>query len=154
VSADLAEKLHQRVNAALRSGRDDDKLWIGLGLEDVPGKPFQWAWNRERAAIRAHIMRKLGNNRTTKEAARFWNTHRGRGVEFAVTKIQNRLHRSHPNMRERQEAWKARSRPAAATNTAFTTDELAHLADHFAGANDPIAISIATKAATMLVSRK
>lgn len=146
MSVELAERLHRRVNAAL--GMKGDRAWIGLGLESVPGKPFGWAFERERAAIRAHIYKKLGNNRTMKEARRFWRTHRGKGVEWAVTRIQDRLHRSHPTYRERQEAWKARQ--GYAPSTAFTQDELRHIAEHFAGANDPLAISIAAKAAAKI----
>lgn len=150
MSVELAMRLRDRVDQALR---DDNRLghdpqrWIGLGLEDVPGKPFGWAFNAERRAILTHLQRK--DDGTLKGAHKAWETHRGRGYEFAVTRIQERLHRQHPTYRDRQEAWKLRMGLRRARPTpVFTPEELEMIAERFAGANDPVGQSIEQKASS------
>lgn len=113
--------------------RDDPHYWIGRGLEPVPGKPFGWAHNMERRALREHLERR--------------GRHSALALPFAVVRMQERLHREKPTMRQRQAA---RPIVTAAERPAFTRDELQHLADLFAGANDPTSASIGAKAAAML----
>ena len=116
---------------------------MGRGFEDVPGKPLGWAWNKEREEILAHLQRKLIHKHAMVGARKQWNTHRGLGLMWAVDRIQMRLHRSKPSMRERQ----ARIRiERAAQVVRFTVEELAMIAEHFAGANDPVAQAIWKKA--------
>jgi hypothetical protein len=148
MSVELATRLRDRVDAALRLDRQlghDPRRWIGLGLEDVPGKPFGWAFNAERRALLEHLQRK--DDGTLRGAHRAWGTHRGRGYTFIVTKLQERLHRQHPTYRDRQAAWKLRMglRQPNPTPT-FTEEELAMIAERFSGANDPIGQSIEQKA--------
>lgn len=148
MSVELATRLRDRVDQALRDDNQlgfDARRWIGLGLEDVPGKPFGWAFNMERRAILAHLQRK--DDGTLKGAHKAWRTHRGLGYEFRVTKLQERLHRSHPTYRDRQEAWKLRMGVRRANPTpVFTAEELVMIAERFAGANDPVGQSIEQKA--------
>lgn len=112
-------------------GRDDPRFWLGRGSEDVPGKSFGWAHNMERRAIREHL-KSRGRWRDARD-------------EFTVSKIQQRLQREYHRRKppigvRRTEAGPARPEP-------FTAEELAHIAEHFAGANDPLAQSIWRKAA-------
>jgi hypothetical protein len=112
-----------------------ERSFLGRGYENTPGKPFGWAWHRERDEIRKHLKRR-GR----------WH---GPIDEFAVTRIQQRLHRNKPTFAQRQAAWLARQ-PTSKPRPAFTEDELRHLVDLFAGANDPVSAAIAAKAAAML----
>ena len=116
--------------------------WLGRGLDDVPGRPFGWAWYHERDEIRVHIMRKLDRKDS---GCAFWQAHRGRGVEHRITQIQQRIHKYRPTLRERQLALGVvRPNPTPT----FTPEELAHIAEHFTGANDPVGQSIYAKAAS------
>jgi hypothetical protein len=63
-----------------------------------------------------------------------------------VTRIQQRLHRNKPTLRERQAAWHARQPKTPGASLSFTWEELERIAEHFAGANDPVTASIAAKA--------
>jgi len=113
--------------------------WLGRGNESVPGKPFGWAWHQEREEIRAHLRRRL------------WRFLPRDGIptstllEFRVSRIQERLHKYKPSFRERQAAWLARQ-PVVKPRPVFTDEELARIADHFQGANDPLAQAIYAKA--------
>lgn len=112
-----------------------ERSFLGRGYESTPGRPLGWAWHRERDEIRAHL-KKRGR----------WH---GPRDEFAVSRIQQRLHRNKPTFAERHAAWRDRqtlAQPMAALDAA----ELRHLVDLFAGANDPMSLAIAAKAAAML----
>lgn len=115
--------------------------WIGRGLEDVPGRPFGWAWHQERDEIRAHLLRRPERFEGDGFAAM--------RLEFRVNAIQRRLHRNRPTMRERQAAARARQAPRPPA-LAFERVELERLAELFADANDPVTASIGRKAAAML----
>lgn len=113
--------------------------WLGRGYESVPGKPFGWAWHQERDEIRAHLRRRL------------WRFLPRDGIptsallESRVSRIQERLHKNKPSYRDRQAAWLARQ-PKPLPAVRFTEEELARIAEHFAGANDPLAQAIYAKA--------
>jgi len=112
-------------------------------MEDVPGKPFGWAYHMERDEIRKHVHRK--NDGTLRGAHRFMRSHRGMGVEFRVTAIQDRIHKYRPTLRERQlKLGVKQPRPTPR----FTQEELALIAERFEGANDPIGQSIHAKASS------
>ena len=117
--------------------------WTGRGLDEVPGRPPDWAWQREREEIRRHIHAKLHHRYDYVGARRFWATHRGRGVEWAIDRIQARLHRGKPKMVERE---RLKRMEQLAAGLRFTVEELAHIAERFAGANDPLGQAIAAKA--------
>lgn len=117
--------------------------WVGKGFDEVPGKPADWAWLREREEIRRHIHAKLRHRYEWVGARRFWATHRGRGVEWAVDRIQERIHRGKPQMVERL---RLREMERVAAGLRFTVEELLHIAEHFAGANDPVGQAILDKA--------
>lgn len=111
--------------------------WLGRGYENVPGKSFGWAFHEERREIRDHLKR------------------RGRWVpgygEFEVTRIQQRIHRHKPTYAERQAIARARgerwvSPPPGPPPVIFTGEELQHIAEHYAFANDPIGQAICAKA--------
>lgn len=114
-------------------------------LFDVPGKPFGWAHHEERRLIRAHLDRKHGRlephswDWTIRELGR-------------VAQIQRRLHRYDKSFRELQTIYRAAKPVAVADSPEFTLEELAHLAEHFAMANDPVAASIAAKAAAAIAA--
>lgn len=115
--------------------------YLGRGFEPIAGKPFGWAWNQERAEIRAHLI------------ARGWSAN-DFGLDFRVTRIQQRLNREHrQRWKVRQDAWRARQPKAPPAVEPFTVDELERLVDLFAGANDPVTAAIATKALAMLEAR-
>jgi hypothetical protein len=109
--------------------------WIGRGYENIPGKPFGYAFNREREEIEKHLKR------------------RGRKHDhFTVTRIQQRIHKHKPSYRDVQQARNARM-PVRTAPPSFTDDELRHLVDMFHGANDPVSATIADKAAVILAAR-
>ncbi len=105
--------------------------FLGRGMQSISGKPFGYAHNKERDEIRAHLI------------ARGWDA-TDFAFEFRVTEIQQRIHRYAPTMRQRQEA--ARAKTIVQPSLEFTPEELQHIADHFCGANDPLAQSIYRKA--------
>jgi hypothetical protein len=74
-------------------------------------------------------------------------------LEFRVDAIQRRLHKYDPPLRVRQARAKAAAPPPAGSSEFLTWEELERLAEHFAGANDPIAISIGEKALAALAGR-
>lgn len=125
--------------------------WLGRGLDPVPGKPTDWAWERERAEIRRHIHAKLNHQYEWVGARRFWNTHRGRGVDHAIDRIQMRLHRANPIMQERLRLQRLER---AASGLRFSLEELEHIAEHFAGANDPVGQAIAERIGVALSDPK
>lgn len=126
---------------------NDGASWVGRGMEDVPGKPADWAWQQEREAIRRHIHAKLEHRHALVGARRFWQAHRGRGVEYAVDRLQLRIHRNNPVMIERQLGM---ALDRAAANLRFTVEELKYMAERFAGANDPVGQAIVDKIAGAL----
>lgn len=103
----------------------------------MAGRPSGWAWHQERAAIRAHL-------KARGRLPEPWG-------EFAVDRIQRRLHREKPTMRERQARIRIVSAPVVPQ---FNDDELRHLVELFAQANDPTSAAIGTKAAAILEARK
>lgn len=113
-------------------------------LFDPPGTPLGTAHHAERDRIRAHLRRRI------------WRFHFGPGISVAhrlesrVGAIQRRLHKYDPTLRERQAIARAKAPPPAATDVAFTWEELERLVEHFAGANDPVTAAIAAKAAASL----
>lgn len=117
---------------------DDPRRYLGRGYVPIAGRPFGYAFNMERAAIREHL-----------KARGRWHSARD---EREVSRIQDRLNREHPKRwAARQAAWRARC--AAASPPApepFTNEELRRLVDLFAGANDPVTVAIAAKAQAML----
>ena len=113
----------------------DPRAWVGRGYANVPGKPFGWAFNMERRALREHLERK--------------GRYSAQELFFAVTRLQERIHRDKPTYRQRQEAWKARHATRAPAPT-FTEEELRHLVDLFEGANDPLTAAIYEKARVIL----
>lgn len=123
-------------------GDGRNRRWAGRGFDQVPGKPDDWAWQRERDEIRRHIHAKLKHRYEMVGARRFWNTHRGRGVDHAIDRIQMRIHRANPLMQERLRQQRLEQ---AAAGVRFTAEELMHIAEHFAGANDPVGQAIAAK---------
>lgn len=118
--------------------------WLGRGLDNAAGKPFGWAWHRERDEIREHLERRLG---PVKPRSWEWAMR-----EQRVTRIQERIHKHRPTYRQRQEAARARgekwvSPPPGPPPVRFTDEELERIAEHFERANDPLAQSIWRKAA-------
>ncbi len=110
------------------------KSFLGRGYDNVPGQSFGYAWNREREEIRQHLYRR----------PHLLKEHE---LEFRVTKIQDRIHKYKPTLRQRQEAAaiiKSSLKPIP--NPGFTIEELQHLVDLFEGANDPLSAKIASKA--------
>lgn len=121
---------------------DDPKRWLGRGSQDVPGKSFGWAHNKERDAIRTHLRRRLWRFGLDDMAAA--------RLEFQVTKIQQRLQRDYHRRKPPVGARRVVSIP---TNQ-FTTEELQHLVDLFSDANDPISAEIARKAAAQIRDKR
>jgi hypothetical protein len=128
----------------------EKQSWLGRGWLDVPGKPFGWAWHMERDEIRRHLRRRVWKFGLDGLAAF--------RLEERVTAIQRHLHRSRPTMAQRQQAWRercaAQAPPPTGTTMDLTWEELAHLADLFSGANDPLSVTIGQKAATALARRE
>lgn len=111
--------------------------YLGRGYVPVAGKPFGWAWNREREEIREHLKRR-GRWRDARD-------------EFVVTRIQNRLNREHPKRwAARIAAWRARQPAPVEPVEPFTREELERLVELFGEANDPVTASIGAKAAEAL----
>lgn len=98
---------------------------------------FGYAANREQAAIRDRL-RAEGVD--------------GMALHFAVAREYERTHANDPTFRERSAAFAARCRELypPAIGVTFGEEELAHIIEHFQGANDATAISIAAKAAAAL----
>jgi len=120
----------------------DGERWLGRGMDEVPGMAADWAWQQERAEIRRHIHAKLNHRHELVGARRFWATHRGRGVEWAIDRIQQRIHRTKPAMQERL---RRQALERAAAGMRFTVEELQLIAERFAGANDPVGQAIEAK---------
>lgn len=112
--------------------RDDPRYWLGRGSEDVPGRSFGWAWNMEDAAIRAHLVRR---------------GHDPKSLAFhsLVTKLHMRLQRDY-HRRKPPVGVRRRAAPTQPPVLDFTAEELAMIAERFAGANDPVGQSIHAKA--------
>lgn len=66
---------------------------------------------------------------------------------FEIERIYQERHANDPSYAERSAAFRARQAPPSPS---FTAEELQHMMEHFAGANDPIAASIAEKAKSLL----
>lgn len=115
-------------------------------LDDDHGRPFGYAFIEERTRIEDHLRRKSGY-RADMSSLEF---------QFRVRRIQDRIHKYRPTMRERQQAWLARQAASLPKDTpvVFTAEELERLVEHFAGANDPVTVSIADKARQALEQMK
>lgn len=108
-----------------------------MNLFDPPGRPFGYTWLEERTKIEDHVLRR------TKHQIPLYDMR----VQFRVQKIQDRLHKYDPTFRERQAKWNAEQAARPKTEMMeLTQAELEHLADLFAGANDPLSASIGEKA--------
>lgn len=119
-----------------------ERSYLGRGLDDIPGKPFGWAWYEERAEIRAHLRRRIW--RFGLDPLRAFR------LEQRIDAIQRRIHRTRPSLRERQAAARA-ARPAPTGENLFLTfEEIERLAELFADANDPLTASIGAKAAARI----
>jgi hypothetical protein len=116
-----------------------------VNLFDPPGTPLGTAHHAERDRIRAHLRR-----RVWKFGLDQWRVAR---LEARVDAIQRRLHKYDLSLRERQAIARAKAPPPAGTSEFFTWEELDRLAEHFAGANDPVAIAIGEKALAALAGR-
>jgi hypothetical protein len=96
--------------------------------------------NAERQRIREHLIRRGHNPGDL-------------AFEFRITRIQERIHRYKPTFRQRQEAARARGEAWVASDKpplpspSLTLEEWQYLAEHFEGANHPLAQSIQAKAA-------
>lgn len=121
--------------------------WLGRGLEQVEGRPDDWAWRNEAREIRRHIHAKLNHPNAHIGARRFWRAHRGLGVEHAVERIQMRIHRANPVMQERL---RQRDLERAAGGVRFDAEELAYIAARLGGANDPVGQAIVTRIAAAI----
>jgi hypothetical protein len=92
----------------------------------------------ERARIRAHLIRRGHDPKAL-------------AFEFRITRIQERIHKYKPTLRQRQEAARARGEKWVTSGKpplpGLTTEEWQYLAEHFEGANHPLAQSIQAKAA-------
>lgn len=92
----------------------------------------------ERARIREHLIR------------RGWSPS-DLAFEFRITRIQERIAKYKPTFRQRQEAARARGEKWVTSDKpplpGLTVEEWKFLADHFEGANHPLAQSIQSKAA-------
>jgi hypothetical protein len=122
---------------------------VVANLFDPPGTPLGTAHHAERDLIRAHLRRRLW---------RFYVDEAGPGtpgmrLEARVDAIQRRLHKYDLTLRERQAIARAKAPPPAGTSEFFTWEEFDRLAEHFAGANDPVAIAIGEKALAALARR-
>jgi hypothetical protein len=120
--------------------------YLGRGYESIPGKPFGWAWHRERDEIRAHLRRRLwrfvvNNAEGLPVSVR---------LEYRVTQIQERIHRNKPTYAQRCAA-RAATRSTYVPPPSFTRDELERMVEHFAGSNDAVGASIASKARELLL---
>lgn len=121
--------------------RDDPRRWLGRGQESVAGQSFGWAHNMERDAIRAHLRRRIWKFGLDGMAAA--------RLEFRVAAIQTRLQRDYH--RRKPPIGVRRKRGASPDiKPTFTAEELRHLADLFANANDPVSRAIAEKASRLL----
>lgn len=116
-------------------------------LFDPAGKPFGWAHHAERDHIRAHLAKRLGLVKPHS-----WEyVHR----EQRVNAIQRRLHKYDESFAVRSRRWAEQqrlrcAREATSAKAEFTWEELERLAEHFAGANDPISAEIGAKARRLL----
>ena len=131
---------------------DDPRHFLGKGFETTPGKPFGYAHMMERQALREHV-RKRGRHVTEGITGAY-----DPRVEHRIARMQERIHRHKPTLRETQAAWRARCAAAQprpeGERTYLTWEELQHLVDLFTGANDPLSLSIAEKAAEALAKRE
>lgn len=114
--------------------RDDPRYYLGRGNQNVGGKPFGWAHNMEGEALRAH-----------------WKA-RGRNpldvtVVFWLSKMRYRINRAYYARKPRMGVRNIRP---AAPRPAFTKEQLEHLVELFADANDPTSRAIAATAQAIL----
>jgi hypothetical protein len=125
---------------------DDPRKYLGRGNDRIPGKPFGYSHHMERDAIRAHLRKRLWKFGLDSFASF--------RLESRVSEIQRRLHKNKPTLRERQAAWRAKQPKPTGANAFFTWEQLQFLAEHFAGANFPLAIEVAEKVQTLLETRE
>lgn len=122
------------------------RSWVGRGHEDISGKPFGWAHHQERDEIRAHLRAKHGYPPRGYDPA----------LEHHVTKIQMRLRKYRPVLRERQAAARAAAHHLAGNTGGdgwLSWEAWERIAEHFAGSNDEVGQELATKAAELLARR-
>lgn len=101
--------------------------------EDTPlHRKLGYEHHREREAIRAHLVRRGHDPHSL-------------AFEFRVTRIQDRIHRYKPSMRERQRQWREQQQKSSPAFD-LTSEEIKYLREVFEAANHPIAQSIYSKA--------
>jgi hypothetical protein len=107
--------------------------WITRAYDDVPGKPFGWAYYRAMDELRAHLrMRHPNLDSGVLGPAK---------LDARARRILERIHKNRPTYAERSR----RTFEAPRVRPFLTDEELRHLADLFDGANDPLSASIAAK---------
>ena len=114
--------------------REDPRYWLGRGSEPVPGKSFGFAHIMQSRALREHW--KASGRDPLDIRVIFW-------LSKMATRLERDYHRRKPPMGVRN------IRPAAA-RPAFTEEQLKHLVDLFADANDPTSRAIAATAQAIL----
>jgi hypothetical protein len=122
----IAESGYELTAAGAAAIADDTPDHLKLGYDH----------HRERDRIRAHLRRRIWRFGLDRFAAM--------RLEQRIDAIQARIAKNRPTLKERQATWLARQ-PKTITAT-LTVEEWQHLADLFAGANDPISASIGEKA--------
>lgn len=114
--------------------REDPRYWLGRGNQNVGGKSFGFAHNMETQALREH-WKATGRDPLNVE------------IIFWLSKMRHRINRAYYARKPRMGA--RNIRPAAQRPT-FTEEQLRHLVDLFADANDPTSRAIAATAQEML----
>lgn len=73
----------------------------------------------------------------------------GIALHFEIDRVYLERHKNRPSLRQRQDFWRAFADPPKPVLPVFTPEELARIAEHFAGANDALAQTIHAKAARL-----
>lgn len=115
--------------------------WIGRGHLDIG--PFGYAHHKERDEIRDYLRRKYGYPERGYDAR----------LEAHCNRIQFRLRKYRPTLRQRQETARAALPPPAGVDVDFSWAELERMVEHFAGSNDEVGQAIADKARKALAHR-
>lgn len=110
------------------------KIPGAMNLFDIPGAGFGYATHVEREQIRRRLLKE---NPDYDPAA----------LHFDIEKERVKIHRNDPPFSVYQ---KVLTKIVKAPTIAFTAEELEHIMEHFANANDPFVIGIAEKARLQL----